>query len=132
MGGRERITVYHNPMCSKSRGAIAIIRQAGIEPDIIEYLATPPSREQLQELLTAMGKGPRDLLRQKETPYDELGLGDPSLTDEHLLDAMLAHPILIERPIVVSCKGVKICRPSEEVIELLPRRDICEFTTANG
>jgi arsenate reductase len=114
------ITIYHNPDCGTSRNTLAMIRQSGVEPTIIEYLKTPPSRERLKELIAAMGIPVRALLREKGTPYKELGLGDPSLTDDALLEAMLAQPILINRPIVVTPKGVKLCRPSEAVLELLP------------
>ena len=114
------IVIYHNPDCGTSRNTLAMIRNAGIEPHVIEYLKSPPSRTMLEQLITRMGIKPRDLLREKGTPYAELGLGDPSLSDEALLDAMMAHPILINRPIVVSPKGVRLCRPSEQVLDLLP------------
>ncbi|WP_316179402.1 MULTISPECIES: arsenate reductase (glutaredoxin) [unclassified Bradyrhizobium] len=113
------ITIYHNSDCGTSRNTLAMIRQSGIEPEIIEYLKTPPSRDKLQELITTMGIPVRDLLREKGTPYKELGLGDPKWTDDELLDFMIAHPILINRPIVVTPKGVRLCRPSEAVIDLL-------------
>ncbi|WP_315812350.1 arsenate reductase (glutaredoxin) [Bradyrhizobium sp. SZCCHNR2028] len=113
------ITIYHNSDCGTSRNTLAMIRQSGIEPEIIEYLKTPPSRDKLQELITIMGIPVRDLLREKGTPYKELGLGDPKWTDDELLDFMIAHPILINRPIVVTPKGVRLCRPSEAVIDLL-------------
>ena len=116
------VTIYHNPDCGTSRNALAMIRQSGEEPEIIEYLKTPPSRETLVELLNVMGMKPRDLLREKGTPYAELGLADPSLTDEQLLDAIQAHPILLNRPFVVSPKGVRLCRPSERVLDLLPQQ----------
>ena len=114
-----RITIYHNPDCGTSRNALAMIRQSGEAPLVVEYLKTPPSRETLQGLIAAMGIAPRELLREKGTPYAELGLSDPALGDEALLDAMLAHPILINRPIVVSDKGAALCRPSEKVLALL-------------
>jgi arsenate reductase len=114
------VIIYHNPDCGTSRNTLAMIRNAGIEPHVIEYLKTPPSRTMLKQLIARMGITVRALLREKGTPYAELGLGDPNLTDEQLLDAMLAHPILINRPIVVSPKGVRLCRPSEEVLDLLP------------
>lgn len=114
------IIIYHNPDCGTSRNTLAMIRNAGVEPHVIEYLRTPPSPAMLEQLIARMGITVRSLLREKGTPYAELGLGDPSLTDEQLLDAMLAQPILINRPIVVSPKGVKLCRPSEEVLDLLP------------
>jgi len=112
--------IYHNPACGTSRNTLAMIRHAGIEPHVIEYLKTPPSRALLQQLVARMGLSLRDLLREKGTPYAELGLGAPDLTDDQLLDAMMAHPILINRPIVVTPKGVKLCRPSEQVLDLLP------------
>jgi arsenate reductase len=114
------VIIYHNPDCGTSRNTLAMIRNAGVEPHVIEYLKTPPSRVMLVQLIERMGISARDLLREKGTPYAELGLADPSLSDDQLVDAMLAHPILINRPIVVSPKGVKLCRPSEEVLDLLP------------
>lgn len=114
------IVIYHNPECGTSRNALALIRHAGIEPHVIEYLKTPPSRQLLESLLQRAGMAPRALLREKGTPYTELGLGNPALTDAQLLDAMMEHPILINRPLVVSPLGVKLCRPSEEVLSLLP------------
>jgi arsenate reductase len=114
------VIIYHNPDCGTSRNTLAMIRNAGVEPHVIEYLKTPPSRTMLKQLISRMGITVRALLREKGTPYAELGLGDPGKTDDQLLDAMLAHPILINRPIVVSPKGVRLCRPSEEVIDLLP------------
>jgi len=113
------VTIYHNPNCGTSRNTLALIRQSGVEPEIVEYLAHPPSRERLKELLGAMNMSARDLIRRRGTPHDELGLGDPSLTEDQLLDAMMAHPILIERPIVVSEKGVRLCRPADLVLEIL-------------
>ena len=114
------VIIYHNPDCGTSRNTLAMIRNAGVEPHVIEYLRTPPSRTMLKQLIARMGITVRVLLREKGTPYAELGLGDPGKTDDQLLDAMLAHPILINRPIVVSPKGVRLCRPSEEVLDLLP------------
>jgi arsenate reductase len=114
------VVIYHNPDCGTSRNTLAMIRNAGIEPHIIEYLKTPPSRTMLKQLIARMGISVRALLREKGTPYGELGLGDPNLTDEQLLDAMMVHPILINRPIVVTPKGVRLCRPSEQVLDLLP------------
>ena len=114
------ITIYHNPDCGTSRNTLGLIRNSGEEPQIIEYLKTPPSRDALRDLVARMGITVRDLLREKGTPYAALGLGDPSLTDDQLLDAMMAHPILINRPIVVSPLGVRLCRPSERVLDLLP------------
>ncbi|CAN5696156.1 arsenate reductase (glutaredoxin) [soil metagenome] len=116
------ITIYHNTACGTSRNTLALIRDAGIEPTVIEYLKTPPTREKLCELAAAMNIGVRDLLREKGTPYAELGLADPKWTDEQLLDFIGEHPILMTRPIVVSPKGTKICRPAEEVLSLLPDR----------
>ncbi len=114
------VIIYHNPDCGTSRNTLAMIRNAGVEPHVIEYLKTPPSRDMLTQLIARMGISVRGLLREKGTPYAELGLGDPALSDEQLLDAMVAHPILINRPIVVSPRGVKLCRPSEDVLDLLP------------
>ncbi len=113
------VTIYHNPACGTSRNTLAMIRATGVEPVVIEYLKTPPSREELRELVRRMGVPLRDILRQKGTPYDELGLGNPALSDDALLDAIALHPILINRPIVVTPKGVRLCRPSEVVLELL-------------
>jgi len=114
------VVIYHNPDCGTSRNTLAMIRNAGIEPHVIEYLKTPPSRAMLEQLVGRMAITPRELLREKGTPYAELGLDDPSLSDAALIDAMMAHPILINRPIVVSPKGVRLCRPSEAVLNLLP------------
>jgi len=113
------VTIYHNPDCGTSRNALAMIRQSGEEPQVIEYLKTPPSRARLIELLKAMGIPARALLREKGTPYAELGLGDPKWSDDELIDFMQAHPILINRPIVVTPKGTRLCRPSELVLDLL-------------
>ncbi len=126
------VTIYHNPACGTSRNTLAMIRQSGEEPVVIEYLKTPPSREELVKLIAAMGLTVRDLLRQKGTPYDELGLGDPDLADDQLLDRMMEHPILINRPIVVTEKGVRLCRPSEVVLDILPNPDIGLFTKEDG
>ena len=114
------VIIYHNPACGTSRNTLAMIRNAGIEPHVIEYLKSPPTRLMLRQLLDRMGIPARELLRQKGTPYAELGLDDPDLTDDALLDAMVAHPILINRPIVVSQHSVRLCRPSEQVLDLLP------------
>lgn len=114
------VIIYHNPECGTSRSTLAMIRNSGIEPHVIEYLKTPPSRTLLQQLVERMGVSVRDILREKGTPYGELGLGNSGLTDEQLLDAIEAHPILINRPIVITPKGVKLCRPSETVLDLLP------------
>jgi arsenate reductase len=113
------VTIYHNPACGTSRNTLAMIRQSGEEPEVIKYLKTPPSRIRLAELIAAMGISVRALLREKGTPYAELGLGDPKWSDDQLIDFMLAHPILINRPIVVTDKGVRLCRPSEQVLDLL-------------
>ena len=126
------VTIYHNPDCGTSRNTLAMIRQSGVEPEVIEYLKTPPSRERLRELTAAMGIPVCALLREKGTPYAELGLGDPALSDDHLIDAMIEHPILINRPIVVSPLGVKLCRPSEEVLDLLPASQRGAFTKEDG
>jgi arsenate reductase (glutaredoxin) len=126
------VTIYHNPNCGTSRNVLAMIRQSGVEPEIIEYLRTPPSRAKLLELIKAMDITVRDLLRQRGTPYHELGLGNPDLTDDQLIDQMLAHPILINRPIVVTDKGVKLCRPSETVLPLLPNPHIGRFVKEDG
>jgi arsenate reductase (glutaredoxin) len=113
------VTIYHNPACGTSRKVLGMLRQSGNEPKVIEYLKTPPSRAELKDLLKQMGMTPRQLLRRRGTPFDELGLSDPAKTDDQLLDAILAHPILMERPVVVSDKGVRLCRPPEKVVELL-------------
>ncbi|PST23353.1 arsenate reductase (glutaredoxin) [Rhizobium sp. JAB6] len=126
------VTIYHNPACGTSRNTLAMIRQSGEEPVVIEYLKTPPSREELVELISAMGLTARDILRQKGTPYDELGLGNPDLTEDQLLDRMMEHPILINRPIVVTEKGVRLCRPSELVLDILSNSDIGPFTKEDG
>ena len=126
------IIIYHNPDCGTSRNALAMTRNAGIEPHIIEYLKTPPSRALLIALIERAGISPRALLREKGTPYAELGLGDESLGDEALIDAMMAHPILINRPLVVSPLGVKLCRPSEAVLDLLPTGQLGAFAKETG
>jgi arsenate reductase (glutaredoxin) len=125
------IVIYHNPDCGTSRNTLGMIRNAGIEPHVIEYLKTPPARALLQQLITRMEMSVRDLLREKGTPYHELGLGNEALGDEVLLDAMMAHPILINRPIVVTPKGVRLCRPSERVLDLLPPQ-LGEFVKEDG
>jgi arsenate reductase len=125
------VTIYHNPNCGTSRNTLAIIRQSGEEPVVIEYLKTPPSRERLVELLAAMNMPPRKLLREKGTPYAELNLGDPKWSDDQLIDFMMAHPILINRPIVVTDKGVRLCRPSELVLDLLDK-PITRFVKEDG
>ena len=126
------VTIYHNPACGTSRNTLAMIRQSGEEPEVIEYLKTPPSRARLIELIAAMGIRPRDLLREKGTPYAELGLGDPKWSDDELIDAMQEHPILINRPVVVTPLGTKLCRPSEAVLDILPNPDIGPFTKEDG
>jgi len=125
------MTIYHNPKCGTSRNTLEMIRKSGVEPQVIEYLKTPPSREELVGLIGRMGIPVRDLLRQKGTPYDELGLSDDKWTDDQLIDFMMEHPILINRPVVVSDKGVRLCRPSEKVMDLLPT-DIGTFTKEDG
>jgi arsenate reductase (glutaredoxin) len=126
------VTIYHNPECGTSRNTLAMIRQSGEEPRIIEYLKDPPSRARLIELIGAMEISVRSLLREKGTPYAELGLGDPKWSDDDLIDFMMAHPILINRPIVVTDKGVRLCRPSEAVLDLLPHPNIGKFTKEDG
>ncbi len=126
------ITIYHNPQCGTSRNTLALIRNSGVEPEVIAYLQTPPSRETLQQLIAAMGVPVRDVIRQKGTPYAELGLDNPALTDDQLLDALLAHPILINRPIVVTPLGTRLCRPSEAVLDILPAPQQGAFTKEDG
>lgn len=126
------IIIYHNPECGTSRNTLALIRNAGIEPHVIEYLKTPPSRALLEQLIERAGVTPRDLLREKGTPYADLGLGNASLGDSALIDAMMAHPILINRPLVVSPLGVKLCRPSEAVLDILPARQLGAFAKEDG
>ncbi|CCD91180.1 arsenate reductase (Arsenical pump modifier) [Bradyrhizobium sp. ORS 375] len=125
------VTIFHNPACGTSRNTLAMIRASGEEPDVIEYLKTPPTREQLVALINAMGVKVRDVLREKGTPYAELGLGDPKWTDDQLIEAMLVHPILINRPIVVTGKGARLCRPSELVLDLLDH-PVSSFTKEDG
>lgn len=126
------IVIYHNPDCGTSRNTLAMIRNAGIEPHVVEYLKTPPSRALLIELIERAGLTPRALLREKGTPYAELGLGDQSLSDEALLDAMTAHPVLINRPLVVTPLGVRLCRPSEVVLDILPEPQRAAFAKEDG
>ena len=126
------IIVYHNPACGTSRNMIGLIRNAGIEPHVVEYLKTPPSRDLLVDLVRRAGITPRALLREKGTPYAKLGLGDETLSDDALFDAMVAHPILINRPLVVSPMGVKLCRPSEAVLDLLPTAQQDAFAKEDG
>jgi arsenate reductase len=124
--------IYHNPACGTSRNTLAMIRQSGEEPEVILYLEAPPTRARLVELIQAMGITPRELLRRKGTPYDTLGLDDPKWSDEALIDHMIAHPILINRPIVVTEKGVRLCRPSEAVLDILANADIGPFVKEEG
>lgn len=125
------VIIYHNPDCGTSRNTLAMIRNAGIEPHVIEYVKTPPNRARLEDLISRAGLSVREALREKGTPYAELGLGDPALSDDALLDAMMAHPILINRPFVVSPLGVRLCRPSERVLDLLPQQQGA-FTKEDG
>lgn len=126
------IVIYHNPDCGTSRNTLAMIRNAGIEPHVVEYLKTPPSRSMLVQLVARAGITPRQLLREKGTPYGELALGDESLTDDALVDAMIAHPILINRPLVVGPLGVRLCRPSEVVLDILPTPQQGAFAKEGG
>ncbi len=126
------VTIYHNPACGTSRNTLALIRNSGVEPTVIEYLKTPPTRDELAGLIRRMGVPARSLLREKGTPYAELGLGDPCLGDDRLLDAMMAHPILINRPIVVTPLGVRLCRPSEAVLDILPDAQRGAFAKEDG
>ncbi|OHC90722.1 MAG: arsenate reductase (glutaredoxin) [Sphingomonadales bacterium GWF1_63_6] len=128
----QDIIIYHNPECGTSRNTLAMIRNAGIEPHVVEYLKTPPSRAMLENLIARAGIAPRALLREKGTPFAELGLEDESLSDAALIDAMMAHPILINRPLVVSPLGVKLCRPSEAVLDLIPAAQQGAFTKEDG
>ena len=118
----SEVVIYHNPACATSRKVLGMIRDAGVAPRIVEYLKTPPSRAELLDLLRRMGAKPRDVLRRRGTPYDELGLGDPARTDAALIEAILAHPVLLERPVVAGPRGVRLCRPPERVHEVLPSR----------
>lgn len=126
------VTIYHNPACGTSRNTLAMIRNAGIEPTIVEYLKTPPSRDQLKDMIGKAGLSVREAIREKGTPYAELGLDNPALTDEQLLDSMLEHPILINRPFVVTPLGVRLCRPSEIVLDILPLPQQGAFTKEDG
>jgi arsenate reductase (glutaredoxin) len=126
------VIIYHNPQCGTSRNALGLIRNAGIEPHIVEYLKTPPTRLLLRRMIERMGAGVRHVIREKGTPFEELGLGDPSLSDDQLLDAMMEHPILINRPIVVTPLGVRLCRPSEAVLDILPAPQRGEFRKEDG
>jgi arsenate reductase len=126
------ITIYHNPACGTSRNTLALIRNSGAEPEVIEYLKTPPGKERLQQLLAAMGIPARELLRQKGTPYEELGLGDPKWTEDELVDFMVQHPILMNRPVVVTPLGARLCRPSELVLDILPSGQKDAFAKEDG
>ncbi len=126
------VTIYHNPDCGTSRSTLAMIRKSGEEPIVIEYLKNPPSRDRLKELIEAMGISVRSLLREKDTPYAALGLSDSKWTDEQLIDFMMEHPILINRPIVVAPRGARLCRPSEKVLEILDNPNIGAFTKEDG
>ncbi len=126
------VTIFHNPECGTSRNTLELLRHAGIQPTVIEYLQTPPSRDKLRALVKAMGISPRELLREKGTPYTALNLGDPKWTDEELLDFMHQHPILMNRPVVETPLGTKLCRPSEEVLEILPAPRLAPFTKEDG
>ena len=126
------ITIYHNPACGTSRNTLALIRNTGAEPEVIEYLKTPPTRDQLLELIARMAVPIRDVMRRKEKAYDELGLDNPALGDDALLDAMLTHPVLINRPIVVTPLGTRLCRPSEAVLDILPLPQRAAFSKEDG
>jgi arsenate reductase len=126
------ITIYHNPNCGTSRNVLALIRNSGVEPDVVEYLKTPPGRDKLVELVAQLGIPVRELLRQKGTPYDELQLDNPALSDDALVDAMLAHPMLMNRPIVVTPLGTRLCRPSEAVLDILPQAQQGAFSKEDG
>jgi len=126
------VVIYHNPACGTSRNTLELIRHVGIEPHVVEYLKTPPSRALVAQLVARMGVSVRDILREKGTPFAELGLADLALTDEQLLDAIAAHPVLMNRPIVVSPLGVKLCRPSETVLDLLPAEELKPFIKEDG
>lgn len=125
-------TIFHNPACGTSRNVLALLRHAGLQPQVVEYLKTPPTKEQLRKLLADMAMPVRGLLRQKGTPYAELGLDDPKWSDEQLLEFVVQHPVLMERPVVVTPLGTKLCRPAEEVLEILPVGPIAPFTKADG
>ena len=126
------VTIFHNPACGTSRNTLALIRNSGVEPVVVEYLITPPGRAKLVDLIAAMGVPVRDVLRQKGTPYDELKLGDSTWTDDQLIDVMVAHPILIDRPIVVTPMGTRLCRPSEKVLDILPSPQLSAFAKEDG
>jgi arsenate reductase (glutaredoxin) len=129
---RLSVTIYHNPACGTSRNALAMIRASGVEPQVIEYLKHPPTRETLRQMIADAGLTVREALRRKGTPYDALGLDDASLTEDDLLDRMMEHPILINRPFVITPRGTRLCRPSEQVLDLLPDGAVTEFTKEDG
>jgi arsenate reductase (glutaredoxin) len=131
-GPMRDVVIYHNPDCGTSRNTLALIQNAGLEPHVVEYLKSPPSRAMLESLIARMDITPQALLREKGTPYTELGLADPSLSDDQLIDAMMAHPILINRPIVVTERGVRLCRPSEAVLDILPTPQRGAFAKEDG
>jgi len=126
------VTIFHNPACGTSRNTLALIRNSGVEPVVVEYLITPPGRAKLVDLIAAMGVPVRDVLRQKGTPYDELKLGDSTWTDDQLIDVVVAHPILMNRPIVVTPMGTRLCRPSEKVLDILPSPPLAAFAKEDG
>ena len=128
----SEVVIYHNPECGTSRNTLAMIRNAGIEPTVIEYLRHPPSRDELASMIAAAGLTVRQALREKGTPFQELGLGDPGLSDEQLLDAMMAHPVLINRPFVITPRGTRLCRPSEVVLDILPAPQKGSFVKEDG
>ena len=128
----SEVVIYHTPECGTSRNTLAMIRNAGIEPTVIEYLRHPPSRDELASMISAAGMTVRQALREKGTPFQELGLGDPGLSDEQLLDAMMAHPILINRPFVITSRGARLCRPSEVVLDILPAPQKGSFVKEDG
>ena len=131
-GKRMTVTIYHNPACGTSRNTLAMIRNAGIEPTVIEYLQAPPSRQALDRMIADAGLTAREVIREKGTPYAELGLADPTVSDEQLLDAMIAHPILINRPFVITPMGTRLCRPSERVLDILPDTHVGPFSKEDG
>lgn len=126
------VTIWHNPACGTSRNVLAMIRASGEEPEVVQYLKTPPSRERLTEVLALLGMRPRELLRERGTPYHELKVDDPGLSDDEIVDLMLAHPILINRPVVIAPKGAVLARPSEKVLDVLPNPNIGDFTKEDG
>ncbi len=129
---QDSVVIYHNPNCGTSRNTLAMIRNAGVEPMVIEYLKNPPSKEQVARMIAAAGLTVRQALREKGTPFDELNLGNPALTDEQLLDAIETHPILLNRPFVITSRGIRLCRPSEAVLEILPQAQTGFFAKEDG